>query len=81
VFSVYYVCNGLEISVAKIIIIVVQLKVSFAEHWSLLWGSFAKETWDFKEPTNRSLPISRMSRNISPCLSMSLLNVSLLTHP
>jgi len=25
---------------------------------SLLWGSFAKETYDLKEPTNRSHPIS-----------------------
>ena len=24
---------------------------------SLLWGSFAKETYNFKEPTNRSHPI------------------------
>ena len=24
---------------------------------SLLWGSFAKETYDFKEPTNRRDPI------------------------
>jgi len=26
---------------------------------SLLWGSFAKETYHFKEPTNRSHPIVR----------------------
>ena len=26
---------------------------------SLLWGSFAKETYNFKEPTSRSHPISR----------------------
>ena len=25
---------------------------------SLLWGSFAKETYNFKEPTNRSHPIA-----------------------
>ena len=30
----------------------------FCRIWSLLQGSFAKETHDFKEPTNRSHPIS-----------------------
>jgi len=38
-----------------------QLQVSFAEylfHRALLQGSFAKETYHFKEPTNRSHPIS-----------------------
>ena len=28
---------------------------------SFLWGSFAKETYNFKEPTNRSLPICAMT--------------------
>ena len=38
-------------------------RVTFAEYglfcriWSLLQGSFAKETYNFKEPTNRSHPI------------------------
>ena len=29
------------------------IQVSFTEHGSLLWGSFAKETYIFKEPTSR----------------------------
>jgi len=29
----------------------------FCRIWSLLLGSFAKETYNFKEPTNRSHPI------------------------
>jgi len=29
---------------------------------SLLYGSFAKETYDFKEPTNRSHPICMCER-------------------
>jgi len=31
---------------------------------SLLQGSFAKETYNFKEPTNRSHPISREGRGV-----------------
>jgi len=34
-----------------------KLSVCFAEYRPLLYGSFAKETYDFKEPTNRSRPI------------------------
>ena len=34
-----------------------KLQVSYAEYKSLLQGSFAKETYNFKEPTNRSQPI------------------------
>jgi len=29
----------------------------FCRIWSLCWGSFALETYNFKEPTNRSHPI------------------------
>jgi len=31
----------------------------FCRIWSLLWGSFAKETYVFRESTNRSHPIGR----------------------
>jgi len=31
--------------------------VLFRRISSLLWGSFAKETYNFKEPTNRSHPV------------------------
>ena len=34
-----------------------KIQFSFAEHRSLLWGSFAKETYIFKKPINRSHPI------------------------
>ena len=30
----------------------------FCRIWSLLQGSFVKETYNFKEPTNRSHPIA-----------------------
>jgi len=30
----------------------------FGEIWSLLWGSFAKQTYHVKEPTDRSHPIA-----------------------
>jgi len=33
-----------------------KLQVSFAKS-SVLWGSFAKETYNLKEPTSRSHPI------------------------
>jgi len=36
----------------------IKWKVSFAECRSLLYGSFAKETYNFKEPTNRGHPIA-----------------------
>ena len=32
----------------------------FCRTLSLLWGSFAKETYNFKEPTNRSHPIANL---------------------
>ena len=50
-------------------IIVLFCRISF-----LLWGFFADETYDFKEPTNRSHPIvnvvaSRLLRSTSTCSS------------
>ena len=45
---------------AEVCIYIYALVVSgalFRRISSLLWGSFAKETYDFKEPTNRSNPI------------------------
>ena len=40
---------------------------------SLLWGSFAKETYNFKEPTNRSNPIAEPSLLPSDHLMQGLL--------
>ena len=37
-----------------------------AENRSLLQGSFAKETYVFKEPTNRSLPILLSAFRVLP---------------
>jgi len=34
-----------------------KLQVTFAEYRLFFKGSFAKETYNFKEPTNRSHPI------------------------
>jgi len=39
----------------------------FAEYRSVLWGSFAKETYIFKEATNRSHPTSP-----APLLKMNI---------
>ena len=36
----------------------------FCRIQSLSWGSFAKETYDFKEPTNRSHPYKHIPLNI-----------------
>ena len=35
----------------------IKITVLFCRISSLLWGSFTKETYDFKQPTNRSHPI------------------------
>ena len=34
----------------------------FAEYRSLLYGSFAKDTYNFKKPTNRSHPIRALQK-------------------
>jgi len=42
--------------------------------WFLLWGSFAKETYNLKEPTTqRSIPLSTYFVEIFRCISLSLL--------
>jgi len=46
------VCYGVATITRLLKIIVLFCRIA-----SLLWGSFAKETYDFKEPTNRSHPI------------------------
>ena len=47
----------------------------FCRIWSLLYGSFAKETYYFKEPTNRSHPVCLcrcLFAVVSVCVSVSL---------
>ena len=43
----------------------------FCKISSLLWGSFAKETYNFKEPTNRSHPITDVRHQciVSMCVT------------
>ena len=45
----------------------------FCRIWSLLQGSFAKETHDFKEPTNRSHPIALLQLSAKFLLPFILL--------
>ena len=51
--------SGLELAVYGVATISRLLKIIglFCRISSLLWGSFAKETYDFKEPTSRGHPI------------------------
>ena len=50
------ICENVFYEVATISRLL-KIRCLFCRISSLLWGSFAKETYDFKEPRNRSHPI------------------------
>jgi len=57
-----------------------EITVLFCRIQSLLWGSFAKETYNFKESTNRSQPIGVRSRVAKLLWSDTLDMYTIKTH-
>ena len=50
---------------------VTKIKIIILRILSLLQGSFAKETYILKEPTNRSHPIGNLRIIVTACICMS----------
>jgi hypothetical protein len=72
-------CNWLGVPTISRLLTIIGL---FCRISSLLWGSFAKETYDLKEPTNRSalaIPAVMVSFSLSLTLPLSL-SLSIYIH-